>query len=54
VILLARADFLPPLLATLPALELVESWPILVSGKKAEIFKLRKMDEHRLTRTNTD
>jgi tRNA (guanine6-N2)-methyltransferase len=40
--LLARADFLPPLLATLPALELVESWPILVSGKKAEIFKLRK------------
>lgn len=42
VILLARADFLPPLLETLPALELVESWPILVSGKKAEIFKLRK------------
>ncbi|HSS77274.1 MAG TPA: methyltransferase domain-containing protein [Thermoanaerobaculia bacterium] len=47
VILLARADFLPPLLETLPALELVESWPILVSGKKAEIFKLRKG-------TNTD
>jgi len=41
-ILLARADFLPPLLETLPALELVESWPILMSGKKAEIFKLRK------------
>jgi SAM-dependent methyltransferase len=43
VMLLARADFLPPLLETLPALELVESWPILVSGKKAEIFKLRKI-----------
>ena len=42
VILLARADFLGPLLATLPALELVESWPILVSGKKAEIFKLKR------------
>jgi tRNA (guanine6-N2)-methyltransferase len=45
VILLARTDFLLPLLATLPALNLVESWPILVSGKKAEIFKLRKPPE---------
>jgi tRNA (guanine6-N2)-methyltransferase len=43
VLLLARADFLPSLLATLPALERVESWPILVSGKKAEIFKLRRL-----------
>jgi len=47
VILLARADFLPLLLETLPELELVESWPILVSGKKAAVYKLRK-------RTNTD
>jgi tRNA (guanine6-N2)-methyltransferase len=42
VILLARTEFLLPLLATLPALEVVESWPILVSGKKAEIFKVRR------------
>ncbi len=47
VILLARADFLPPLLATLPALEVMESWPILVSGKKAAVYKLKKG-------TNTD
>jgi len=43
VILLARADFLPPLLESVPALELVERWPILLSGKKAEIFKLRRL-----------
>ena len=42
VLLLARADFLGPLLETLPALERVESWPILVSGKKAVVYKLRK------------
>jgi tRNA (guanine6-N2)-methyltransferase len=54
VILLARADFLLPLLATLPALEVVESWPILVSGKKAVVYKLKKREEHGLTGTNTD
>ncbi len=39
VILLARPDFPLPLPITL---EVVESWPILVSGKKAVVHKLRK------------
>jgi tRNA (guanine6-N2)-methyltransferase len=48
VILLARGAQLPT------TLELVESWPILVSGKKAEVYKLRKREEHGLARTHRD